>query len=204
MKFIQQLFYLLAKLKKILFINLLVLSSFFIMSSSYAIDGRQIPVVKKVIDAFKANDRVLLSEMISYPLLRQAPLSPVNDKADFLNRYDDIFDQQILNIITQSNIYTDWDSVGWRGIILNNGILALDPEGNIIDVNYHSPREKRLVSSLTATQKGKGRSSLERNVNYNKALVEITTPHMHIRVDSINESQGILRYSAIMAPINIV
>jgi len=116
-----------------------------------------------------------------------------------LNRYDDVVDQTLINIITSSNIHTDWDSVGWRGVILNNGIVALDPEGNIIEINYHSPKEQALINGSKTQAKAKG--SLGRNiVNPNNFLVEITTEHMHIRVDSLDDAQGSnegkLRYSA--------
>ncbi|MEH6458184.1 MAG: hypothetical protein V7749_17775, partial [Cocleimonas sp.] len=114
-----------------------------------------------------------------------------------------VFDQRLINIISRSNLHTDWDSIGWRGVILDNGIVALDPEGNISEINYHSPREQALINKVSprtlSSNVGKGRRALHRSVtNFNQAVVELTTPRFHIRVDDVG--QGHLRYAS--WPIN--
>ena len=173
----------------------------FPFNSAQAIEKNQISQVQKIVDAFKQNNRATISKLVSYPLLRQAPLPPINNERELLRRYDELFDQVLLSTITQSNIYTDWDSIGWRGVMLNNGIVAVDPDGNITEVNYHSPREQALINNLNSSRVAKGRRSLHRSVvNYDQAVVELTTPRFHIRVDNVGVDQGGLRYTA--WPIN--
>ena len=183
-------------------ILLLVLVYLVPFNTAQALETQQTSVINKVIQAFKQNNRVAISNMVSYPLFRQAPLAPINNRVEFLNRYDEVFDQRLLNTITRSNLHTDWDSIGWRGVILDNGIVALDPDGNITEINYHSPREQALVNKLNpnvANNVAKGRRALHRSVtNYKQAIVELTTERFHIRVDDIG--QGKLRYAS--WPIN--
>lgn len=172
-------------------------------NTAQALEPLQTEYVNKVVQAFKQNNRVAISKMVSYPLFRQAPLAPINNKSEFLKRYDEIFDPRLLNTITRSNLHTDWDSIGWRGVILNNGIVALDPDGDITEINYHSPREQALVDSfykqkivsMNDYNVAKGRRALHRSVtNFNQAVVELTTKRFHIRIDDVG--QGKLRYAS--------
>ena len=168
-------------------------------NTAIAIEPQQKAIVKKVVEAFKKNDRASLSNMVSYPLFRQAPLAPINNQKEFLERYDEIFDGYLLSTITNSDINTDWDNIGWRGVILGNGIVALDPEGNITEINHHSQREQALVNQLNKRNIAKGRRALHRSVdNYDQALVELTTERFRIRVDNVGK--GVLRYTS--WPIN--
>jgi len=171
----------------------------FFFSTASAIEPEQKIVVKKVVQAFKQNNRAALSNMVSYPLFRQAPLAPINNQKEFLERFDEIFDGYLLSTIIHSDINSSWDSIGWRGVILNNGIIALDPEGNITEINHHSQREQALVNQLNSNRVAKGRRSLHRSVdNFNQAVVELSTERFHIRVDNVGK--GVLRYTS--WPIN--
>lgn len=177
-------------------IGLIVLFVFSCFSNSaIAIEPQQLELVKKVVNAVKNNNRTNLSKLVSYPLLRQAPLAPINNPKEFLERYDEVFDRYLISTISASNLLTDWDSIGWRGVILDNGIVALDPEGNITEINHHSQHEQSLVNQLTAGKVAKGRRALHRSdTNYSQALVELTTKRFQIRVDSLDG--GVLRYTS--------
>lgn len=184
--------------KRLISISLLFLLPLF-FNTANAIEPQQKTFVKKVVDAFKDNDRMTLSNLVSYPLFRQAPLAPINNQKEFLERYDEVFDRHLLITITSSNINTDWDSIGWKGVILGNGIVALDPEGNITEINHHSQHEQKIVDQMNANRIAKGRSAPHRNVNnYDQAIVELTTENHFIRVDNIGK--GVLRYTS--WPIN--
>lgn len=188
--------YSLRQLPLLVFVVLLIVS-IYPYKSVQAIEPNQIPQVQKIVEAFKQNNRIAVAKLVSYPLLRQAPLTPIRTEHELLSRYDVVFDQVLLRTITQSNIYTDWDSIGWRGVILNNGIVAIDPDGNITEVNYHSPREQALVNKLNSNSVAKGRRSLHRSVtDYKQAVVELTTPRFRIRVDNVGDDKRNLRYTA--------
>ena len=186
-------------IKSLFYFFILLLVTYLSIHSAHALEPLQKASVNKVIQAFKQNNRAAISKMVSYPLFRQAPLAPVNSEREFLNRFDEIFDQRLLNTIIYSDMNTDWDHIGWKGVILNNGIVALDPDGDITEVNYHSSREQALVeryySDRMVSQRAKGRRALHRSVtNYNQAVIELTTKRFHIRVDKIDN--GNLRYAS--------
>jgi len=167
--------------------------------SSFALEPQQKQVVSKLIEAFKQNNRVAVVNMVSYPLERQAPIPAINNQNEFMQRYDEVFDRTLLNTIIRSNIHTDWDNIGWQGVILNNGIVALDPDGNITEIKHVSSFEQtflnRIQAEKIAKRDPKGRRALHRSVNeYNQALVELTTNRFHIRVDEV--AQGQLRYAS--------
>ena len=169
--------------------------SLLLSNSAQAIEVEQLPYVKKLIQAFKQNDRIVLSKMVSYPLSRPAPLPAINNPNEFLKRFDEVFDKKLISTIAYSNPHADWDSIGWRGVILENGLVSLDPEGNITEINYQSQRELALVKKLNEVQMAKGRRSIHRSVNnYQQALVQLTTKRFHIRVDDIGNGQ--LRYAS--------
>jgi len=178
---------------------LLLFAYLLYFNTAQALEPQQKSIVNKVVQAFKQNNRVAISKMVSYPLLRRLPLAPIRNQGELLNRYDEIFDQKLLNMIIRSNLNKDWDSIGWRGVILNNGFVAIDPDGNITEINYHSPQEQALVKKLNSGHVAKGRRALHRSVtNYNQALLELRTKRFHIRIDEVG--QGKLRYAS--WPIN--
>ncbi|MGK0271496.1 MAG: hypothetical protein ACI88H_002159 [Cocleimonas sp.] len=180
---------------------LVLIATLYPLQYAHAIESQQVPQVQKVISAFQQNNRVAISKLVSYPLIRPAPLPPIRNEAELLKRYDEVFDRTLLQTITQSNLYTDWDSIGWRGVILNNGIVALDPDGNITEIKYHSPREQAIINQLRSRNLAKGRSSLHRSVkDYNQSVVQLTTPRFHIRIDNVGGGNGKLRYTS--WPIN--
>lgn len=178
-----------------LFSALSVVFLFASLNNAFAIEPQQQTQVKKIISFLKQDNRIALSNHISYPLFRQAPLAPINNQKEFLERYDEIFDRHLLGTIISSNINTNWDSIGWRGVILDNGIIALDPDGNITEINHHSQREQEIVNQLTSNKVAKGRSALHRSVNkYDQVVLELVTQRHRIRVDKI--SNGVLRYTS--------
>ena len=52
---------------------------------------------------------------------------------------------------------------GWRGIMLDDGILWMDYDGKITAVNYQSKYEKKLAKKLTSKVKGDLSSDLRHN-----------------------------------------
>lgn len=176
----------LSKLKLIPVI--LVLLSF---SNTYALDQKNYALVKNVLDTFKGNNINAIAKLISYPLEREAPLPDINNEREFIQRFNDVFDQNLLQSIARSDIQKDWDEVGWRGIMLGSGDVWLNHDGKISAINYQSNREQMVSNQLRA----KGRRALHRSVSqYAKSILEWKTERFHIRVDEVGNGQ--LRYVA--------
>jgi hypothetical protein len=150
----------------------------------------QIQSIQKLVNSFKANNKTKIANVISYPLRREYPLKDVEDKNDFLQRFDDIFDRLFIERVAKSKI-SDWSEVGWRGIMLDNGTLWIDNYGKIMRVNYQSSKEKQLLANAIQADKSQLPKSLQ---NFEKPLYLLFTKIYKIRIDE--KSEGILRYAA--------
>ncbi|MEE9445391.1 MAG: hypothetical protein V3V19_06985 [Cocleimonas sp.] len=174
--------------KQILFSAVLLSLSF---NNIYALDQKNVPLVKNVLEAFKGQNINAIAKLVSYPLERDAPIPAINNEREFIQRFNDVFDQRLLQTIVHSDVQKDWDEVGWRGIMLGDGDVWLNHDGKITSVNYQSRKERIVSTRLNA----KGRRSLHRSVaHYAKSILEWETKRFHIRVDDVGKGQ--LRYVA--------
>lgn len=154
------------------------------------LNREQIQSIQKLVNSFKENTKTKIAGLIDYPLRREYPLKDVNDKKDFLQRFDDIFDRQFIDRVAKSKI-SDWSEVGWRGIMLDNGTLWIDDNGKIMSVNYQSPKEKQLLANAIQADKNRLPKSLQ---NFEKPRYLLFTKNYKIRIDE--KSEGIYRYAA--------
>jgi len=83
-----------------------------------------------------------LKSLVRYPLKREYSLPAIANEAEFIKRYDEVFDDALIKLIVGSDFKKDWTIVGQRGIMLNSGGLWLENEERLISVNYQSPVEK--------------------------------------------------------------
>ena len=102
-----------------------------------------------------------------------------------------VFDSKLLSEIANSTTESNWDTMGWRGIMLNHGSVWLDFDGKISGINYQSPEEAKLRDELIAQQK----STLHESVReFISPELGWETARFTIRVDAIDNDQ--YRYAA--------
>lgn len=138
--------------------------------------------IKSFIANVKSNNKEGVAAFISFPLARENPIPSVKNKADFIKRYDQIFDGALKNEIIKSNPAKDWSEVGWRGIMLNRGILWIDINGKIISINYQSKAEAALKNKLIASEKGKLNPSI---ATFKAPVCVLETSKFRIRIDDM-------------------
>ena len=136
----------------------------------------------------KAVDEI--SENIVYPLKRTSPIPSVENAEELKERFDSIFDEDLIRIITSSDI-DQWSEMGWRGIMLDDGILWMDYDGKITAVNYQSKYEKKLAKKLTSKVKGDLSSDLRHN--FKGEVYKFKTKNYFIRIDELKN--GMYRYA---------
>lgn len=141
--------------------------------------------ISKFIQEVKKNDKEAIAKRIKFPLKRDYPIPAVKDKADFVNRYNQIFDRVLIEKITKSNPAKDWSEVGWRGIMLNQGDLWIDTDGRIISINHQSDEELKLKNSLIAAQKKNVNSSIS---NFKEPVAILETSKFRIRIDDLGNN----------------
>jgi hypothetical protein len=141
--------------------------------------------VKSFIANVKSNNKEGVAGFISFPLGRNYPIPNVKNKADFLKRYDQIFDSTLKNEIIKSDPAKDWSEVGWRGIMLNQGTLWIDTDGKIISINYQSQAEKDLSNKLIAAEKAKLHPSIAK---FKVPEYILETSKFRIRIDDLGNN----------------
>jgi hypothetical protein len=148
-------------------------------------------VVREFIGWVKSGQKDSLAKHTRFPLRREYPIPSVKTRAEFIARYNDIFDKTITDKIVKSNPATDWEEVGWRGIMFGRGEIWIDTDGSLIGVNYQSQAEAKQMKALTDQDRKSVHPSLQR---FETLEYVVETKTYRIRIDEI--SQGIYRYAS--------
>jgi len=99
--------------------------------------------INHVIELFKSNNVGKISGIISFPLDRQYPIPSIKTKNEFKKRLCEVFDTILIDKIANSKI-EQWSEVGWRGIMLDDGVVWMaNSDGIITAVNYQSDRKRK-------------------------------------------------------------
>jgi hypothetical protein len=138
--------------------------------------------IKIFISNVKSGKKEAVADMVRYPLKREIPIPTIKNKAEFVKRYDQIFDTKLRNEIIKSNVLNDWSEMGWRGIMLNQGNLWIDTDGKIIAINYQSEFEKDLKNKLIFNDKKKLHPSIAK---FKKPEYVLETLKFKIRIDDL-------------------
>lgn len=142
--------------------------------------------VNRLIEIFKTKDVNQISKIIQYPLDRQYPLPNIANEREFKQRFSEVFDEILIEKITNSKI-EQWSEVGWRGIMLDHGIIWMSNFDSVITtVNYQSDFEKKMLTDLIIEEKKHVHTSIK---NFELPKYRIDTKNYHIRIDQIKESK---------------
>lgn len=158
---------------------------------TFALEQQYHPQISAIIAAFKNNDKAAISSHIRYPFTRFYPVPTINNEAELINRFDEVFDEQLIAEIASSDVDTDWEKVGWRGIMLNSGLVWTNTDGKIIGINYQTDKEQQLAKDLIAEDKQALHSSIN---TFEEPVLDWQTANYHIRVDDMGDNH--YRYSA--------
>jgi len=141
--------------------------------------------VKKLIENVKKNNKEALADGVVYPLKREYPIPDINNKTDFIKRYDEIFDTDLKNEIIKSNPAKDWFDMGLRGVMLNHGIIWLDIDGRLTAINYQSKFETDLKNKLITVQKKELDPSI---AFFQTPICILETAKFKIRIDNLGNN----------------
>lgn len=190
--------------KVFLILEALLIATSLISTACCAKDKVWKPALMRFIEAVKTDDPNKIGDFIDYPLRRQNPLPSVKDKADFVARYDDIFDSKLKAAIIKSNVDDDWCQVGLRGIIfedssligMSGAIWFQDSEdGKLQALNYQSPREAELARGILEKERNKLYKALR---DFKKNFTILETDKFIIRIDEMEDCSQ--RYAAWSKP----
>lgn len=164
------------------FIAILLLILSFLSASSQVQNAENQKVIADFITVVRQQNKAELSGKVAYPFKRAYPLFPIKNKQEFINRYDEIFDDSLVNIIITSKPDKDWTKMGWRGLMLRNGLLWLDENGRLIAVNYQSAAENKKRAARIDKQKNYIHPSLQ---GFERPVCFMKTKKFKIRIDDM-------------------
>ena len=134
-------------------------------------------MVNRFIELVRKGDKTKLAQMIDFPLWRRYPLPSVSHE-EFLARYEEIFDDDFITIIT-STANSDCGRVGWRGLQLHRGLVWFT-DGRVRRVNYQSRFEEQEKSRLINLEKDELHPTLR---EFHSPVLEWETCTYRLRID---------------------
>lgn len=150
------------------------------------LNANEIDSIQEIISLFKQGNVEKIANKINFPLKREYPIPDIEDKQEFINRFNTIFDSSFIIRIANSKL-EQWSKVGWRGIMLDDGLLWMaNSDGTITTVNYQSNYEKRLRATLITKEKERIHSSLK---TFESPVYKLATKDYLIRIDQVNNKK---------------
>ncbi|WP_425891989.1 hypothetical protein [Aeromonas veronii] len=149
------------------------------------------PFVQQLVDAAEARDHQALANQMKYPFKQEYPIPAIKNASDMLTRFGEVFDDAILKSIATSRVGQDWQTMGWRGIMLGSGEVWMDFDGKVIGINHQTAQAAKLKAELIARQK----SGLHPSVReYKSPALMWQTEKFTIRIDELDD--GHYRYAS--------
>lgn len=96
----------------LILLSILIATGTTAIGQNSELKNEQIQSIQKLINAFKTKNKTKIADLIYYPLRREYPLKDVKDKNDFIQRFDDMFDEEFIDHIAKSKM-SDWSEMGW-------------------------------------------------------------------------------------------
>jgi hypothetical protein len=160
----------------------LILNTYFAFGQELTDDQKNI--VFDFIDCIKHQKKEKLISKISFPFDREYPIPQIKTREEFLKRYNEVFDENLIKMIVNSKPNKDWAAVGWRGIMLFHGDVWLDYDGKLIAVNYQSAVESKKKEELIAIEKSHLHESIK---EYKSPIHILETTKYKIRIDDLGD-----------------
>ena len=108
--------------------------------------------IARLAQAIEDGDAKTVAAYVRYPLEREAPLPPLENEEQFAAYFWTIFDEPFCQKMREGRFARDWQEVGCRGVMYDNGDIWVDGTladgGMIYCVNYQSAPEKALREAL--------------------------------------------------------
>lgn len=108
-------------------------------------------VIHPFINAVKENNPEKIADLFVYPISRPSPIPDIRNKEEFLEKYEIRIDEELKQRIINPD---NWDVMGSRGIMLDNGSVWLDNDGYILTKLYMpTSKEKENIKKLIQNDK---------------------------------------------------
>jgi hypothetical protein len=140
--------------------------------------------IQQVINVFQSYDKDSIANLIYYPLEMRHPVSDISNKSEMIKRFNEVFDEALLERLSTSKV-SDWEYMGWRGIMFDNGTAWIDEDGRILSINHQTKKQKILRKAIVEADKKSLHSSVK---DYKRAIHKINIKQGVVRVDEISDA----------------
>lgn len=168
----------------------LILLCFFLLNLLTASGQELKKEWKKAVADFIVNiknqQKEKLADNIAFPLKRKYPLPVIKSKEDFVKRFQEVFDPELIKLISNSTPSKDWFAIGSRGIMFHNGMVWLDFDGRLKAVNYQSLLEQQQRTKLIEKEKASLHPSIS---SFDEPVLICETEKYRIRIDAMSNQQ---------------
>jgi hypothetical protein len=137
-----------------------------------------------VISAFKSRDKTKIAAVIAYPFMLPKPLQSIINEQDMLNRFDLVFDEAIIDKIANSSL-KDWETVGWRGVMLDNGQVWGTEDGLLKYVAKKTDAKKRALIDAYKLEQSRLHPSL---AQYRRPILSWNSARFNVRIDDMGDA----------------
>ena len=117
-------------------------------------------VVERFLSALKTKDIVEIAKVIEYPFLRKFPIYDIKNEEEFIKNPEMIIDDFMIEFLSETEPQ-DWETVGWRGIMLPPGFFWLNYDGKLIAVNSYTEKMVEYVKEWEEKDKANLYSELQ-------------------------------------------
>lgn len=155
--------------------------------------NRFIAAVRAVRDADDRDrdDAVLkLANRIVFPLVRKYPLPSIRSVGEFMIRYKEVFDDDFISMIVDSDD-DDCGNSGGRGLQMHGGLVSFRHSNAVMSIDYESDVERQERIRLIEIERKQLHESLR---EYSDPVLEWETCTYRIRIDRTGD--GHYRYAA--------
>lgn len=137
----------------------------------------------KLQKALRENNKVAVVDLMNYPVMREKPLKSIESAGDFIENWNDFFDNEIISRM----IAAQPEVVGWRGVMLGDGDVWFS-NGKIDVLNT---RTEAFADKFKKAQEEEFLTLHESVRGYKRIALECNTRHSHIRIQEHDDG---LRY----------
>lgn len=153
-------------------------------SDDYILEEKYQVYVRDFKRVLKTRDKSKIAELIRFPLDRDYPIPDIQNSKEFIERFDQVFDEVFINKILDSSTERDWEFLGWRGINFTEGLMLMDENGYIKHINYSTKKEKIYKQVLLDEYKNSLPKSLQ---NFELPILSMETKQFIVKIDKMKD-----------------
>lgn len=148
--------------------------------------------IQEFIESVKRLDKNKIAKFFEYPIYLDPVIPSIKNNSELIEKFDLVFDPNIINQIANSKINKDWSAVGSKGIMFKNGDIWFDYYGTRIShINYATNKKKELKQFIQKFQRDTLHSSLK---DFEESIIQASTEKYRIRIDRLKN--GNYRYAS--------